>query len=137
MQLLSKVTELPDLILDGLKKLFEVLFVPDDNYFQGKIEGIRAQVKFIDDIIEAVDMYKESMSSSNGAPSITVDLGKYGGEMTVLDLSWYKDYKNYGDLIVNGFMWGCFLWRVFMHLHTTIRGVSNVHTAIDSLREDE
>lgn len=135
-ELLSKIVELPGLLIEKLGELFKALFVPDENYFSGKIESIRSQVKLIDDLFDAVETYKSSIGSTNGAPTITADFGKYGGEMKVLDLSFYAPYKNYGDLIVNAFLWGCFIWRCFMHLHTTIRGVSDVKTAVDFVKGD-
>lgn len=134
--LLLKLIELPGLLIEKFGELLKSLFVPDENYFSGKIESIRSQVKLIDDLFDAVETYKSSIGNTNGAPTITADFGKYGGEMKVLDLSFYAPYKNYGDLIVNAFLWGCFIWRCFMHLHTTIRGVSDVKTAVDFVKEN-
>lgn len=133
--ILKWIIDLPVLFVKELGELLKALFVPDENYFSGKIEAMRSEIKMMDDLIEAAEMYKENIGTSKGAPTITADLGKYGGKVTVLDLSFYAPYKNYGDLIVSAFMWGCFIWRCFMHLHTTIRGVSDMKTSVDFIKE--
>lgn len=104
----------------------KALFLPDDDYFSGKLSLMRENIVFIDDIMTVVEMYKNNLGMSKGAPTITVDFGeKYGGEQKILDLSFYAPYKPYGDKILTAFMWGWFIWRQFMSLHVTIRGESS------------
>ena len=66
-----------------------------------------------------------------GAPSIPIDLGAaqsphgavYGGQMEMLDLSWYTPYKKTVDDLVSGFLWLFFLWALFRHAPAVISGV--------------
>ena len=66
-----------------------------------------------------------------GAPSIPVDLGAaqsphgvvYGGQVEMLDLSWYTPYKKTVDDLISGFLWLFFLWALFRHAPAVISGV--------------
>ena len=66
-----------------------------------------------------------------GAPSIPIDLGAaqsphgavYGGQLEMLDLSWYTPYKKTVDDLVSGFLWLFFLWALFRHAPAVISGV--------------
>lgn len=58
---------------------------------------------------------------------MTLNLGatKYteAQNTVVLDLSWYSPYKSYGDLVLTGFIYLFFLWRLFINLPNIIHGL--------------
>ena len=41
-----------------------------------------------------------------------------------LDMRWYSRYKATGDLILSGFLWALFAWRMYLKLPGTISGIS-------------
>lgn len=41
-------------------------------------------------------------------------------------MSWYAPYKAYGDLIITGFVYVFFIWRIFIKLPGIISGTSGV-----------
>lgn len=43
-----------------------------------------------------------------------------------LDFSWYAPFKAYGDAVLSGFMWLCFLWVLFKNLPGIIAGSAMV-----------
>ena len=65
-----------------------------------------------------------------GAPSIPLNLGlaqssygvDYGGEVEMLDLSWYTPYKSTVDTLISGFMWVAFFWVLFRRAPAIISG---------------
>lgn len=65
-----------------------------------------------------------------GAPSIPVNLGlaqsyfgvDYGGEVEMLDLSWYTPYKSTVDNLISGFLWLAFFWVLFRRAPAIISG---------------
>ena len=68
--------------------------------------------------------------AANGAPTLTLDLGvaqsvygwDYGGEVQILDLSWYTPYKETVDNIMSGFLWLLFAWGLFKQAPSIISG---------------
>lgn len=80
----------------------------------------------------ALSLDGEADSSSSGAPSFPINLGaansvygwNYGGEVEMLDLSWYTPYKETVDKLVGGFLWLFFMWKIFMKAPGIISGAS-------------
>lgn len=66
------------------------------------------------------------LNNLGNAPKLTinVDKTKYteAQNLTIIDLSWYKPYKTYGDLILTGFIYAFFLWRLFISLPNIVNG---------------
>lgn len=44
-------------------------------------------------------------------------------EIKLIDLNWYAPFKSYGDVILTGFIYAFFLWRMFIRLPSTIHGL--------------
>ena len=59
---------------------------------------------------------------------MTIGATKYTEQQTVkvIDFSWYSPYKSYGDLIITGFVYAFFLWRLFINLPNIIHGLGGV-----------
>lgn len=72
-----------------------------------------------------------SGSGSQEPPVITVDFGNstseydYGGEVAILDLSWYSPYKSTCDSIIVAFCWILFIVRVVKDIPGIINGFSS------------
>lgn len=62
------------------------------------------------------------------APKLSLHLGstKYTseGDFVILDLSWYAPFKAYGDLVLTGFIYLFFIWRLFISAPSIIHGVA-------------
>ena len=82
-----------------------------------------------------------SVSNPPGAPSIKINLGaaqsyygfRYGGEMEMLDLSWYTPYKQTVDNLVGGFLWLVFLWGVFKNAPNIVAGAGITSNRLDAI----
>ena len=59
---------------------------------------------------------------------MTIGPTKYTQQQTVkvIDFSWYAPFKTYGDLIITGFVYAFFLWRIFINLPNIIHGLGGV-----------
>lgn len=70
------------------------------------------------------------MSTSNlkDAPSISMNINIRGvvKSVNIIDLSWYTQFKSYGDTIMSGIMWLFFIWSTYKKLPSIISGVSSV-----------
>lgn len=77
-----------------------------------------------------------------GAPSIPLDLSlaqsyygvDYGGEIEMLDLSWYTPYKKTVDDLVSGFMWLFFIWSLFRHAPAIFSGMGLTENRLLDIR---
>lgn len=47
------------------------------------------------------------------------------GTYTIIDLSWYSPYKNYGDSVICMFCYLAFIWYIFKNLSDVINGTTN------------
>lgn len=65
-------------------------------------------------------------------PYIEVDFSgldskyNYGGDVFVLDMSWYVPYKPYVDSVLSAMIWLFFAWRLFIHAPGIISGASGM-----------
>lgn len=78
-----------------------------------------------------------------GAPSLKMNLGaanshygfKYGGEVEILDLSWYTPYKATVDNLLSGFLWLFFVWRLFKHAPSIVSGAGMVTDKAEDIHD--
>lgn len=117
-----KITEL-------VKVALQDLFVPDEENINNKLNEIKGKFAFVDNIKNSANSIKELLTNVNSAPTFKVNLGetKYTEEkeVTIIDLSFYAPYKQYGDMFISAFMYLFFIWRVFVHLPNIISGVGS------------
>lgn len=120
--------------------MFEFLFVPSEERITALTNTVTAKFDFVDSIKYAINSLEDIINNTGNAPHITISLGatKYTEETDVkIDFSWYEPFKNYGDLVITGFAYAFFLWRLFITLPNTISGVGGTYTNIMRLPEDK
>lgn len=112
-----------DYLLNGLRSLF----IPDNDYISDKVKSLRNRFAWIDPIMVYFDGFAFDGSEP---PVIYIHLddaeGSYylGETIPFLDMRWYSRYKATGDLILSGFLWALFAWRMYLKLPGTISGIS-------------
>lgn len=113
-------------IVDLFKDLFNLLFVPSEERVTAITNTVQSRFSFVESIKTAVNSLNDLLKSSGNAPVITVNVGKtkYTGEtnVKVIDMSWYKPFKTYGDLVVTGFAYALYIWHLFINLTGIIMG---------------
>lgn len=133
--------------IDLLKNALSFLFIPSEERINGLINTFTSKFEFIDSIKIAINSMKDMFNNIGNAPSLHLSLNstKYtpAGNYTILDFSWYAPYKNYGDLILTGFIYIAYLWRLFITIPNIINGtggstgsfVHYVNADLDDLRD--
>ena len=86
-----------------------------------------------------VNSIKDILNNLGNAPKITLNLKatKYteAQNTVVFDLSWYSPYKTYGDLVITGFIYLMFIWRVFVTLPNLINGAGGSAKLFEDIGE--
>ena len=126
-----------------LKETFRILFVPEENSFTGIIDIVKSKFNFVETIKISANSLKDLISNVGTTPKLTINVNdnKYGvDELTIIDFEWYTPYKTYGDLILTGFIYAFFLWRLFISVPNIIHGLGGaVHDSykISELRRSK
>lgn len=110
---------------ESLKDFFKSLFVPGEDVINGFVNSVKSHFGFVDTIKDTAKTIEDMFSDSENLPKITLTLPEnkwYNGQIVVMDLSWYSQYKQYGDLIISAFIYVFFLWRIFVNLPNIISG---------------
>lgn len=106
--------------------MLEEVFIPNEEKMNELLDQIRARFEFVNSIKTSITSFEDVMNGIKPAPSLKINIGetKYTEARTVkiIDLSWYAPYKGIGDAVITGFVYMMFLWRLFIHLPSTISG---------------
>ncbi len=122
------------------------LFVPDDGFFDGKVEYIMSKFGFIQTVKDTVDVFINYIDNTNfnEAPVVTLNLSSaksaydYGQKAVAISMEWYEPYKPTGDAIISAIIWLVFLWNVFTGLPSLISGFgSGARAAAEISRAQE
>lgn len=112
-------------IVELIGDLLKFLFVPSEDSINNLVNSVKSHFGFIDTINNTSSMIKDMFNDSSKLPKVTLTLKDnewYNGEITVIDLSWYAPYKEYGDMIISAFIYVFFFWRIFVNLPSIISG---------------
>lgn len=130
-EIITGISQLPTVLIDGLEKLFTKLFVPSEGFADPIKDKINAKFYFISDthsdIVGLVDRF-DSMGQT--APTITfplskTPLGSYGvGDITI-SFEWFAPYRTGFQLLISAVMWAMFLFSQYF-------GIKNLIQATDS-----
>ena len=134
---LNKLSDLLKPLMDYLLEGIKAIFVPSTDFITVKVQSLRARFNWIDPFI----IFAENISGelfSTEPPVIYIHLDdaegsyNYGGTIPFLDMRWYARYKKQGDLILSGFLWALFAWRMYLKLPGIISGASGTIGHISS-----
>lgn len=88
---------------------------------------VTSKFDFIETIKISINSLKDIINNVGNAPKLSLNLGasKYteSQHIVILDFSWYKPFKPYGDVVLTGFIYAFFIWRTFIHLPNIIHGL--------------
>ena len=101
------------------------LFVPSEERITALTNTVSSKFDFVDSIKLAIDSLVDIVNNVGNVPKLNIKLGatKYTNETAiVIDFSWYKPFKAYGDLVITGFVYAMYLWRLFIKLPGIISG---------------
>lgn len=110
-------------MIDGIK----AIFIPQDGFMEKEVAELRSRFAFADDVINITDRLINRIggSAKSSAPQVAVSINYKGStrEWKILDMSWYAPYKAYGDAVLSGILIIGFIWRSYISMPNTIRGV--------------
>lgn len=116
-------------IIELMKDMLKNLFVPSEEKILMIKDTVTSKFDFIESIKLAINSIQDMFNNVGSAPKLTLNLGatKYteAGEYVILDLSWYAPFKVYGDLVLTGFIYLFFIWRLFVAIPGIITGTSS------------
>ena len=110
-------------LLDLLGDLLQSLFIPSDERLTAISNTVTSKFAFIDSIKEGVNAIKNMLNNLGNSPTLEttqIESKYYSGKLTVIDMSWYAPFKPYGDLVITGFVYISFIWRLFITLPNII-----------------
>lgn len=113
-------------IVSLFSDLFNSLFIPSEERITSITDTVKSKFAFIDTINSGITTLQSSVENTTGAPTIelSLDSTKYTNSMNVniIDMSWYAKFKSYGDVIITGFVYVMFLWRLYIRISAIING---------------
>jgi len=101
------------------------LFVPSEERITALTDSVSSKFNFVDSIKLSIDSMVDIVNNVGAVPKLNIELGatKYTEATTVsIDFSWYAPFKSYGDLVITGFCYAMYLWRLFIKLPGIISG---------------
>lgn len=77
------------------------------------------------------------ITDSTKAPKFEINVNSkwYSGVVTVIDFSWYNNYRDFGDNVICMFCYLGFLWNIFKRLPDIIQGAGASSYSIDMLND--
>lgn len=120
--------KLVEILVNALSDLFNFLFVPEESSFTALTNVFNEKLGFVDTIKNAVDSIKNIIFNPNIDTAVSidyeVDTSIYTGQLSI-NFSWFAKFKPYTDLVLTGFVYLVFAWRLFARLPSIINGISN------------
>lgn len=120
--------------MDGLKTLFEFLFIPSEERFTAISNVVKSKFDFIETIKEAVNAIENILNNLGNVPKLSINIKSkyYTGDIVYINMAWYEPFKPYGDVVITGFVYVFFIWRLFVHLPNIINGTGGDVVQISS-----
>lgn len=103
------------------------MFVPSEERITAITNTVSSKFAFVDSIKLSIQALKNIINNLGNAPKLEFSFGatKYteAQTLTVIDFRWYAPFKPYGDLVITGFVYALFLWRIFIHIPNIMNGL--------------
>ena len=113
-------------LLELLGELLKSLFIPSEERLTAISDAVSSKFSFVTSIKEAINGMKNMFNNLGTAPKLQIEVGatKWTEKqtLTILDLSFYKPFKPLGDLMITGFCYLAFIWRMLLMLPNIISG---------------
>jgi len=124
-------------IIELLGDLLELLFIPSQERLEAISNAVTSKFGFIDTIKNTINSLKQLIISVNPNVELTYNVTStyYTGEVSVVNLSWYTPFKPYGDIVITGFVYLFFIWRLFIHAPNIIHGLGGEYINVLDTQE--
>lgn len=113
-------------LIELLGDLLEFLFVPSEDVINGLVDSVKSKFSFIDTIKSSVSDVEDILVGAESVPTLKIHVNEteYTQEqdLTIINLAWYVPFKKYGDIIITGFIYAFFIWRIYISIPNIIGG---------------
>ena len=113
-------------LIDLFSELLNFLFVPSEDIINNLVDSVKSKFSFIDTIKSSVSDVEDILVGAESVPTLKIHVNetKYTQEqdLTIINLAWYVPFKKYGDIILTGFIYAFFFWRIYISLPNIISG---------------
>lgn len=113
-------------IIDLLNELFNFLFIPSEDVISGLVDSVKSKFSFIDTIKSSISDVEDVLVGAEAVPTLKIHVNgtNYTKEqdLTIINLAWYVPFKKYGDIILTGFIYAFFFWRIYISIPRIISG---------------
>lgn len=141
--MVNAVISIPIKIIELLGDLLKFLFIPQDGWFDSKVDSLKARFNIIESVHQTVQVFINFFSNNDFGepPTITVNFSSsqgldYGVSGKAIDFSWYEPFKPTVDILVSSILWVVFSWNTFKDLPSIIGGVSSVATSTANISKE-
>lgn len=125
-------TGLGSIISTAVQGVLTACFVPDEALAMERFNTMREYFMFVDDMQRIVGDFEREIFGITPSPYLKIPIGKptsqkynYGtGNFIIIDVSWYAEYKDFGDKVILALAWAFFLWKIYVILPGIISGAS-------------
>ena len=125
-------------LIELLGDLLQFLFVPSEERITALTDTVSSKFSFVTTISNGINSLKDVLTNTNSVPSITISLGasKYTNAFNfTFDLAWFSQFKPYTDIIITGFVYIAYLWRLFIKLPGILVGSAGTYDTVISKEE--
>ena len=125
-------------LIELFGELLQKLFIPKEESFTKFQDIFNEKLGFVENIKSGVNSLKDMFNDVEELPTLSIDIDSkyYKGELTIIDLNWYSQYKAFGDLVITGFCYIFFIWRIWVHLPSILQGSSGVTDIVATFKQD-
>lgn len=114
----------------------KALFIPSEERLVAISDAVTTKFSFVTSIKESINAMENIFNNLGTAPKleISVNATKYteAQKLTIVDLNFYKPFKPIGDLMITGFCYLAFIWKLLVSLPSIISGAGGfVGSSID------
>lgn len=98
---------------------------------------IKSKFSFVDNIKNNVNDMVDTITDNTRVPKFQVNVNSkwYTGTVTVVDFSWYDNYREFGDNVICIFCYLGFLWNIFKRLPDIIQGAGASSYSMDMIND--
>lgn len=101
------------------------------------VSSIKNKFLFIDNIKNNINSMVSVITDTTKAPKFELNVNSkwYSGTVTVIDFSWYDNYREFGDTVICMFCYLGFIWNIFKRLPDIVQGAGASSYSVDMVND--
>lgn len=110
--------------MSGLEESDSISVSEGSGLVSSGVDTLMNSFGFVDNVKNNVNSMIDIITNTESSPRFQLNMNCkwFQGTVTILDLSWYTPFKEYGDTVICIFAYLSFLWNIFIRLPDIIQG---------------